>query len=124
MNEYEIGVTHRFAAFCKKVLKLSAYKWHAKRKKHEEREISLSLVCEEYAMEFQDPKEYFEYVIQNTPTVERDKILVVGDSQSSDILGGINAGLDTCWVAPEEQENKYNATFHISSLDELKSIIL
>ena len=61
MNDYEMGVTHRFAAFCKKVLKLSAYKWHAKRKKHEEREISLSLVCEEYAMEFQDPKEYFEY---------------------------------------------------------------
>lgn len=69
-------------------------------------------------------KEYFEYVIQNTPTVDRDKILVVGDSQSSDILGGINAGLDTCWVAPSGQENKYNATFHISSLDELKSIIL
>ena len=59
MNDYEMGVTHRFAAFCKKVLKLSAYKWHAKRKKHEEREISPSLVCEEYAMDFQDPKEYF-----------------------------------------------------------------
>ena len=59
MNDYEMGVTHRFAAFCKKVLKLSAYKWYAKRKKHEEREISLSLVCEEYEMDFQDPKEYF-----------------------------------------------------------------
>ena len=59
MNDFEMGVTHRFAAFCKKVLKLSAYKWYAKRKKHEEREISLSLVCEEYEMDFQDPKEYF-----------------------------------------------------------------
>ena len=59
MNDYEMGVTHRFAAFCKKVLKLSAYKWYAKRKKHDEREISLSLVYEEYEMDFQDPKEYF-----------------------------------------------------------------
>ena len=59
MNDFEMGVTHRFAAFCKKVLKLSAYKWYAKRKKHEEREISLSLVCEEYEIDFQDPKEYF-----------------------------------------------------------------
>ena len=59
MNDYEMGVAHRFAAFCKKVLKLSAYKWYAKRKKHDEREISLSLVYEEYEMDFQDPKEYF-----------------------------------------------------------------
>ena len=60
MNDYEMGVARRFAAFCKKVLKLSAYKWYAKRKKHDEREISLSLVYEEYEMDFQDPKEYFE----------------------------------------------------------------
>ena len=60
MNDYEIGVTHRFAAFCKKVLKLSAYKWYEKRKKHEEREVSLSLIYEEYEMDFQDPREYFD----------------------------------------------------------------
>lgn len=60
MNEYEQGVTHRFAAFCKKVLKLSAYKWYAKRKRHEEREVSLSLICEEFETDFQDPKNYFE----------------------------------------------------------------
>ena len=60
MEEYKVGVSFRFAAFCKKVLKLSAYKWYAKRKKHEEREVSLSLVCEEYEMDFQDPKDYFE----------------------------------------------------------------
>ena len=60
MEEYKVGVSFRFAAFCKKVLKLSAYKWYAKRKKHEEKEVSLSLVCEEYEMDFQDPKDYFE----------------------------------------------------------------
>ena len=60
MEAYEEGVSFRFAAFCKKVLKLSAYKWYAKRKKHEETEVSLSLICEEYEMDFQDPVDYFE----------------------------------------------------------------
>ena len=59
MNEYEVGVAHRFAAFCKKTMKLSAYKWYAKRKKHEESEVSLSLVTEEYEMDFTDPTDYF-----------------------------------------------------------------
>ncbi len=42
-------------------------------------------------------KEYFEACINNIPEKDKKKILVVGDSQSSDILGGINAGLDPCW---------------------------
>ena len=60
MEEYKVGVSFRFAAFCKKVLKLSAYKWYAKRKKHEEKEVSLSLVFDEYEMDFLDPKNYFD----------------------------------------------------------------
>ena len=58
MNDYEMGVSHRFAAFCKKTMKLSAYKWYAKRKKHEESEVSLSLIAEDYEMDFQDSKDY------------------------------------------------------------------
>ena len=64
MEEYKVGVSFRFAAFCKKVLKLSAYKWYVKRKKQEEKEVSLSLVCDEYEMDFQDPKEYFNNGLQ------------------------------------------------------------
>jgi 2-haloacid dehalogenase len=30
----------------------------------------------------------------------KDRVLCVGDSPSSDIRGGRNAGLDTCWYAP------------------------
>ena len=29
---------------------------------------------------------------------ERANILMVGDNPDSDILGGINAGFDTCWL--------------------------
>ena len=34
----------------------------------------------------------------------KERILCVGDSPSSDIRGGHNAGLDTCWVAPPGRE--------------------
>jgi 2-haloacid dehalogenase len=34
----------------------------------------------------------------------KEMILCVGDSPSSDIRGGHNAGLDTCWVAPPGSE--------------------
>ena len=38
------------------------------------------------------------------------KTLVVGDSLSSDIQGGINAGLDTCYVNRKREKNLSNIT--------------
>ena len=35
---------------------------------------------------------------------DRSRMLLVGDSQSSDILGGINAGIDTCWFNPSGKQ--------------------
>ncbi len=72
----------------------------------------------------QKPKrEYFEYVIANISPVNRCEILVIGDSQSSDILGGINAGLDTCWFNAENSKPLYNATYEIKKLSDLKNIL-
>ena len=48
-------------------------------------------------------KEYFDYVMANSPEKDKSKIIVIGDSQSSDILGGINFGVDTCWLNPKGQ---------------------
>ena len=31
-----------------------------------------------------------------------EKAIIVGDSLSSDIKGGINAGIRTCWVNPDK----------------------
>ena len=42
---------------------------------------------------------------------------------SSDILGGINAGIDTCWYNPKGAKMKYLPTYEISELDELKRIL-
>lgn len=68
-------------------------------------------------------KEYFEHVLKNIPERDISKLLIVGDSMSSDILGGINAGIDTCWYNPKGAKMKYLPTYEISKLDELKRIL-
>ena len=54
------------------------------------------------------------------------KVLVVGDNLQSDIKGGINAGLDTCWVNFNNEENTTNIQPTYTALDftQLKMIIL
>ena len=68
-------------------------------------------------------REYFDFVVSNIPEKDKAKILIVGDSQSSDILGGLNAGLDTCWYNPEHLTPKYPSRFEISALEQLKGLL-
>lgn len=50
---------------------------------------------------FQKPKkEYFDVVFSKVKEKDKSKILIIGDSLTSDILGGINAGIDTCLYNP------------------------
>lgn len=50
---------------------------------------------------------------------------MLGDSLSSDIKGGINFGIDTCWYNPNKQENPTDLppTYNISDLMEIVDII-
>ena len=52
---------------------------------------------------------------------ERRKAIIIGDSLNSDILGGINAGLDTVWYNPGKrpQNPQVKPTYEISDLDQL-----
>ncbi len=68
-------------------------------------------------------KEYFDYVFEHISEKDKKRILVVGDSQSSDILGGINAGIDTCWFNPDKASPKYPSNYEISKLSELRTIL-
>ncbi|MDD2296559.1 MAG: YjjG family noncanonical pyrimidine nucleotidase [Sphaerochaetaceae bacterium] len=54
-----------------------------------------------------------------------DNPLVIGDSLTSDIRGGINAGLDTCWVNRfgMERDESTIPTYEITSLKELLPIL-
>ena len=45
-------------------------------------------------------KEYFDRCFAQIPDFDRSKAIIVGDSLTSDMLGGQNAGIATCWVNP------------------------
>ena len=48
----------------------------------------------------------FEHAIGNLGEFNKDEILMIGDNLSSDIKGGINYNIDTCWYNPNKKENK------------------
>lgn len=59
------------------------------------------------------------------PWLSKDEILCVGDSLSSDIAGGIQAGLDTCWYNPEHKKapDGWGITHTIERLEEINALI-
>lgn len=67
--------------------------------------------------------EYFEYAMANSPEKDKSKILVIGDSMSSDILGGINFQVDTCWLNPKGKLGSQKATYEISEIMQIKDIL-
>ena len=69
---------------------------------------------------------YFDTVAARIPHFEREKALVVGDSLSSDIRGGIGAGIDTCWFNPAGKPAPADLpiTYTITAPEELISLVL
>ena len=75
---------------------------------------------------YQKPrKEFFDYCFQRIEKLELSKTLIIGDSLSSDILGGNNAGIDTCWYNPASLMNNTDARvdYEIRSLKELLELL-
>lgn len=68
-------------------------------------------------------KEYYDYVISKIEEKDRRKMLIIGDSMSSDILGGKNAEIDTCWFNFAGTKKLYEPDYQINSLEELKNIL-
>ncbi len=70
-------------------------------------------------------KEYFDKVMSIVGIEDRSKILIIGDSLSSDIEGGNNAGIDTCWFNPsgKKRPRGYDIKFEIRQLTELYEIL-
>lgn len=68
-------------------------------------------------------KEYFEFVMNNSKEKDKSKIIIIGDSQSSDILGGANFGVDTCWFNPKGATASSIPTYEIRELCDLKQIL-
>lgn len=75
---------------------------------------------------FQKPmKEYFDYCFQRIPNIDLSKTMIIGDSLSSDMKGGNNASITTCWLNPEDLANKENISidYKIKDLKELFNIL-
>lgn len=75
---------------------------------------------------FQKPeKTYFKIVFSQIPDFQKEEAIIIGDSLTSDILGGVNMGIDTVWYNPEGEKNTLliPVTYEISDLWELKTIL-
>ena len=69
--------------------------------------------------------EFFEACFERIPGFEKDKAVIVGDRLSSDILGGINAGVKTCWFNPrgDAPDPDIPADYEIKHLSELPALL-
>ena len=70
-------------------------------------------------------KEYFDAAIARIPGFDPEKCLMVGDSLTSDILGGKNAGLRTVWVNPAHAPARPDIVpdYEIESLSQLEELL-
>ena len=69
--------------------------------------------------------EFFERMFETIGPVEKDQVLIVGDSLTSDIRGGNNAGIKTCWYNPNHKERYADVKidYEIADLHEIYDII-
>ena len=86
--------------------------------------ISYMFVSEEIGFAKPDAR-YFDFVFDRMGLYDKSQVLVVGDSLTSDIQGGANYGLDTCYYNPRKHENNsgIKPAFEISSLAEIFDLI-
>ena len=66
-------------------------------------------------------KEYFDKVFDAIGLTDKSRAVMVGDSLTSDIQGGINGGVDTIWYNPKHKPHDPNImpTFTAYSMDEI-----
>lgn len=73
-------------------------------------------------------KEIFDYAFTKLKINEydKDKVLIVGDSLTSDIQGGINYGIDTCWFNPQFKENNIGnePTYEVNDLMDILKVLV
>lgn len=68
---------------------------------------------------------YFEAVAQEIPNFDKKRALIVGDSLSADMAGGIAFGIDTCFYDPHGKgvPSDMNITYTAESYDDVYDII-
>jgi len=84
------------------------------------RHFSDVVISEEVGAAKPDAK-IFDAAFDRMGAPDKSKVLMIGDSWNSDIRGGVNYGLDTCWFNPSgrERPDDLSIRFEVRSLPEL-----
>ncbi len=71
-------------------------------------------------------RSFFDFVASSIPHFNPAEALVIGDSLSSDIQGGINAGIDTCWFNPHAKPAPIGMPikYTVRTMNEIADILL
>ena len=71
-----------------------------------------------------DPR-YFEACFKDIPSFIREETVMIGDSLTSDIKGGINAGIKTVWFNHEgkSRDDSIVPDYEVHSLDEIPALV-
>jgi len=78
-----------------------------------------SIVCSEEIGYSKPMYEFFAYLYNVTQNKDKSKMLLIGDSLTTDILGGMKNGIDTCWFNPDNNPipEKYSPTITIYNIN-------
>ena len=70
-------------------------------------------------------KLFFDRCLAQIPDFRKEKAIIVGDSLTSDILGGRNAGIATCWINPTKKTAREDipADYEIQALSQLEALL-
>ncbi|HFH9503980.1 TPA: YjjG family noncanonical pyrimidine nucleotidase [Streptococcus pyogenes] len=74
----------------------------------------------------QKPKKaFYDWMTQQVSNYQPDQALMIGDSLSADVQGGINAGMDTLWYNPKHLLNNspVHPTYEVSDYQALLNCI-
>jgi 2-haloacid dehalogenase len=66
---------------------------------------------------------FFDAVFREIGNPPKNCVLIIGDSLSSDIRGGIQYGIDTCWFNPRGDISNLPVTFEIDSYEKLIELL-
>jgi 5'-nucleotidase len=90
-----------------------------------QKHFDILVISEEVGVAKPDAR-IFDHALSLMSSPVRERVLMVGDTLESDILGGLNAGMTTCWVNSNGKIAPENIRPHheVNSLTALKALLL
>lgn len=70
-------------------------------------------------------KNFFDYVLKKMKIEKKEECLIIGNGIYSDVAGGKNSGIDTCWYnfRDEEPDKNIKPTYIINNLEEIVNLL-